>query len=132
MNALAVTLLLGLVAVCTALDCYVCDSTDTTCSDMYSKPADHKTACDSSETGCSKLKSSGKILGITATSVVRTCGTLYDNTQCAQADRAKASLLGAKSEVWSCSCEGDSCNDGNSVTLGLSLFAAVFAAKLLL
>ena len=114
----------GLVTTGYALDCYECSSVDdATCADEYTGSDTHKETC-LVDTGCSKLKSKGKVLGIEATTVVRSCGATYDNSQCSQKDHAKVSVFGVKSESWSCSCTTDLCNTGSAPTLGISLLLA--------
>jgi len=131
MNTLVITLIFGsLISTTLALQCYVCDETDESCSDLYGMPADHKTMCDEGVTGCSKTKSSTKLLGIETKIVVRSCatGTPYDNSICSKPQ--KFNLL-VKSETWQCSCEGDLCNSGSQLALGLPLLIAC-VVKLLL
>jgi len=60
----------GAVAVSSGLQCYVCDTIDdSTCDDLYGKPADHLQDCPADsflDDGCSKTKSTGKVFGIKA------------------------------------------------------------------
>lgn len=62
--------------------------------------------------------------------VNRTCGALYDNAICANEDAfpfVDPSQDITDTDVWQCTCKGDSCNTGSHVTYGLSavLFTAV-------
>lgn len=63
----------------------------------------------------------GKVLGIEATTVIRSCGKTYDNSICSQADHTKVSLFGVKSEAWQCSCDEDSCNSSTNIAVALPL-----------
>ncbi|KAF6033499.1 hypothetical protein EB796_008191 [Bugula neritina] len=61
-----VVLFVGAVAVSSGLQCYVCSTADdSTCDDLYGKPAGHLQDC-LSDDGCSKTKSTGKVFGIKA------------------------------------------------------------------
>ncbi|KAF6033500.1 hypothetical protein EB796_008192 [Bugula neritina] len=79
-----VVLSVGAVAVSSGLQCYVCSTADdSTCDDLYGKPAGHLQDCLSDsllDDGCSKAKSIGKVLGLKASTILRTCGGIYDNT----------------------------------------------------
>jgi len=134
MSLLAVALLLGLVTIGDALECYECSTADDpTCDDFYLMPVEHKAGCDDSNKWCSKVKTRGTVFGIKATTVERTCaGTDFININCLQSDRIKSSLLGTKREVWSCQCMNDLCNSGNYLTLSLQLLIAACVAKFLL
>jgi len=109
-----------------AVSCYVCYShLDSTCNDKYKSPADHLTDCGDDVTGCSKTHAIGKFEGSRYKSLNRTCGVIYDNAICKFEDAypfEDASQSITDSEVWQCSCEGDSCNTGSHVSYSLSAF----------
>ena len=115
-------IVVGLVAIGSALECYVCSAIqDSTCNDHYIMPSSHRTSCGAGE--CSKLKSKGKTLGgVVVTNVERSCGGLDDgNVNCAHKDRIKAGA----SEQWKCTCNDILCNSGEKAVLALPLMLLI-------
>jgi len=123
----------GMVTVSLAVKCYVCGlSAD--CNDEYSGVQGHLVDCTNSQDGgCTKTKTITKLPGGVITTVVqRSCGKSYDNSNCKQGDRLKINAIIAKTETWQCSCDGDECNTGSGVRVGVFFIATVVLAKLVL
>ncbi|XP_067946774.1 uncharacterized protein [Watersipora subatra] len=118
-KSLLYIVLAGVFAVTSGTICYTCDDSD--CDDAYDSPAGHEIQCYDDRFalengGCSKAKSTAKIGGRMVSSVVRSCGDIYDNSQCANKDREIIKSDGYNYRVSYCSCRGDRCNGGLSLS----------------
>jgi len=131
---LAALLLLGFLSVSMATQCYVCTADDS-CSDAYTADDGHDMDCDANiayteDGGCSKQKTKTKVLGILVSTVTRSCGQMYDNSECEQKDHSKTNILGVSFESWSCSCEGDNCNASSQLAVSAAGCLLVLVCQL--
>ncbi|KAF6027081.1 hypothetical protein EB796_014607 [Bugula neritina] len=106
--------------------CYECTGYDSDCGDAYEGNVQHEVSCDKKfntleNGGCTKLKVTSRISGVKTTGVTRSCGSIYDNSECLNKDADIYREPNVRSRTLKCSCKGDRCNVMSKVSSPVSL-----------